>query len=82
MNTGLISLNSYFMGFHGQADIDTVIKTMSDAVERHAVRQIVLGCRSSHLVDLYLVPSLRGFALLRDVHVSLVVHPRKLRIVH
>ena len=62
---------------------------MSDAVERHGVRHVVvdnlqfmLGSRSSHLADLYAVQNhaiaqFRKFASLHDVHISLVVHPRK-----
>ena len=62
---------------------------MSDAVDRHGVRHVVvdnlqfmLGSRSSHMADLYTaqnhaIAQFRKFASLQDVHVSLVVHPRK-----
>ena len=62
---------------------------MSEAVESHGVRHVVvnnlqfmLGSRSSHLADLYTfqnhaIAQFRKFASLHDVHISLVVHPRK-----
>ncbi len=78
----------YFMGFYGPVDIATVIETMSHATYVYDIQHVIVdnlqfmtGATYS-LGDRYtlqnaVLAEFRKFASVKNVHVSLVIHPRK-----
>ncbi|ORM39708.1 putative twinkle protein [Babesia sp. Xinjiang] len=78
-----------FMKFHGSTSIDQVIDAMDYAVYVHDVRHIIidnlqfmLSGQNSRVGELWeiqnkAIEKFRRFATNKNVHVSLVVHPRK-----
>jgi twinkle protein len=86
------SMPMYFMNFHGQHSLDSVLATMSKAVAEYDVQhvlidnvQFMIGSGYSDKpknMDRYqyqdlIVGSMRQFATQLDCHVTLVIHPRK-----
>lgn len=81
----------YFMKFHGGSDVDDVIDAMEYAVYVHDVQHIILdnmqfmlsrntrGFSNFDKFDMQdiAIQKFRTFATEHDVHVTLVVHPRK-----
>uniref|UniRef100_A0A0P6GQX8 DNA 5'-3' helicase n=1 Tax=Daphnia magna TaxID=35525 RepID=A0A0P6GQX8_9CRUS len=84
-------LPMYFLAFHGQQDVTSVLEAMSYAVYVHDISHIVIdnlqfmmGTSSSEhsSMDRYyrqdqIIGSFRRFATDNNVHVTLVIHPRK-----
>ncbi|KAI9561434.1 hypothetical protein GHT06_012391 [Daphnia sinensis] len=84
-------LPMYFLAFHGQQDVTSVLEAMSHAVYVHDISHIVIdnlqfmmGTSSSEhsSMDRYyrqdqIIGSFRRFATDNNVHVTLVIHPRK-----
>ncbi|XP_072280086.1 twinkle mtDNA helicase isoform X2 [Pyxicephalus adspersus] len=78
----------YFMTFHGQQNIQTVIDTMKHAVYMYDMSHVIIdnlqfmmGQEQLHtdkfaLQD-YIVGAFRKFATDNNCHVTLVIHPRK-----
>ncbi|CDR95746.1 DNA polymerase I, putative [Babesia bigemina] len=78
-----------FMKFHGSTSIDQVIDAMDYAVYVHDVRHIIidnlqfmLSGQNSRVGEIWeiqnkAIEKFRRFATNKNVHVSLVVHPRK-----
>eukprot|EP00177_Eucheuma_denticulatum_P000203 GFKZ01000357.1.p1 GENE.GFKZ01000357.1~~GFKZ01000357.1.p1 ORF type:complete len:793 (+),score=87.92 GFKZ01000357.1:124-2502(+) len=78
----------FFMDYHGSNDIRRVIETMDYACYVHDCNHIILdnlqfmtsgqvyGREIFGALD-HALTQIRGFCTKRDVHVSLVVHPRK-----
>ncbi|GFE53780.1 DNA polymerase I [Babesia ovis] len=78
-----------FMKFHGSTSIDQVIDAMDYAVYVHDVRHIIidnlqfmLSGQNSRVGEIWeiqnkAIEKFRRFATHKNVHVSLVVHPRK-----
>ncbi len=86
------TLPLYFMKFHGGSDIDDVLDAMDYAVYVNDVEHIILdnmqfmisremgkGSSSFDKFDVQdiAVAKFRKFATARNVHITLVVHPRK-----
>ncbi|XP_014668437.1 PREDICTED: twinkle protein, mitochondrial-like isoform X2 [Priapulus caudatus] len=83
------SLPIYFMTFYGQENLKNVIDTMSHAVYVHDIQhaiidnvQFMIGMDTR--VDRFwrqdlVVSSFRKFATTNNCHVTLVMHPRKVR---
>jgi twinkle protein len=86
------TLPLYFMKFHGGSDIDDVLDAMDYAVYVNDVEHIILDNmqfmisrdlgKSSSSFDKFdiqdvAVAKFRKFATARNVHITLVVHPRK-----
>ena len=79
----------HFMAFHGSADLKTVIDTMSYAAYMYDIRHVVVDnmqfmLGSVSLDDRYTlqnkaIAEFRKFASLKNVHVTVVMHPRKVR---
>ncbi len=78
----------YFMGFFGPVDITTVIETMSHATYVYDIQHVIVDNLQFmtgsmyNLADRYtlqnaVVAEFRKFASQKNVHVSLVIHPRK-----
>ncbi|XP_014241293.1 twinkle protein, mitochondrial [Cimex lectularius] len=81
----------YFMTFHGQQALETVMETVKHASYVHDVAHVIidnvqfmLGLSSSesgYLDRFYrqdvLIGSFRNFATMHNCHVTLVIHPRK-----
>lgn len=78
----------YFMGFYGPVDITTVIETMSHATYVYDIQHVVVDNlqfmtgSAYNLGDRYtlqnaVLAEFRKFASVKNVHVSLVIHPRK-----
>ncbi len=79
----------YFMDYFGSVPLDSVLSCMDTAVTEHGIQHVILdnlqfmlsGQHSSSLDKFDLtdrsVASLRAFATSRNVHVTLVIHPRK-----
>jgi twinkle protein len=79
----------YFLRFHGGTEIDQVLDAMEYAVYVHDVEHIILDnlqfMTPTHLMkgfdkfDLLdtCVSKLRKFATYRNVHVTIIIHPRK-----
>jgi len=78
----------YFMRFHGETDVDTVVDAMDYAVYVYDVEHIVLdnlqfmlqpsgkGFERFDQLDTA-VSKFRKFATTRNVHITLIIHPRK-----
>lgn len=83
------SLPMYFMNFYGATKIEDIIDTMRYAVYMYDVEHVVVDNlqfmvslefeNDKYYVQDKIVAALRRFATEKDVHVSLVVHPRKER---
>ncbi|OQR78222.1 twinkle protein [Tropilaelaps mercedesae] len=82
---GFAELPLYMMKFHGQEKIKNVLDTMSHAVYVNDIQHVVvdnlqfmMGMTEDrfHLQDT-IVSSMRRFATEHNVHVTLVIHPRK-----
>lgn len=86
-------LPMFFMDFHGEQSLTTVIETMTQAVEEHKVNHVILDnlqfmigneCNGRYSkLDRFdyqdlIIGSMRKFATRLNVHVTLVIHPRKL----
>jgi twinkle protein len=79
----------YFMGFYGAAEISSVLETMAHAVYMYDIQHVIvdnlqfmLGAAHHTSLDRYGVQNMavaefRKFASSRNVHVTLVIHPRK-----
>ncbi|XP_044144387.1 twinkle protein, mitochondrial [Bufo gargarizans] len=78
----------YFMTFHGEQNIKSVIDTMKHAVYMHDINHVLIDnlqfmMGQEHLssdkfsVQDYIVGAFRKFATENDCHVTLVIHPRK-----
>ena len=78
----------YMLKFHGSQNIDDVINTMNFAVYNHDIQNIVLDnlqfmvgipTKISNKFDFQdeIIQRLRKFATEKNVHVTLVIHPRK-----
>lgn len=79
----------YFMDYFGSVPLDSVLDCMDEAVANHGIQHVILdnlqfmlsGQHSSSLDKFDLtdrsVAALRSFATRRNVHVTLVIHPRK-----
>ncbi|XP_026707195.1 twinkle protein, mitochondrial isoform X2 [Athene cunicularia] len=78
----------YFMTFHGQQNIKTVIDTMHHAVYMYDITHVVVDnlqfmMGHEHLsvdrlaVQDYIVGAFRKFATDNTCHITLVIHPRK-----
>ncbi|XP_027763590.1 twinkle protein, mitochondrial isoform X1 [Empidonax traillii] len=78
----------YFMTFHGQQNIKTVIDTMQHAVYMYDITHVIIDnlqfmMGQDHLsVDRliaqdYVVGAFRKFATDNNCHITLVIHPRK-----
>ncbi|CAI8047719.1 Twinkle protein, mitochondrial [Geodia barretti] len=79
----------YFMGFYGAADISSVLETMAHAVYVYDIQHVIidnlqfmLGASHHASLDRYAVQNMavaefRKFASSRNVHVTVVIHPRK-----
>jgi twinkle protein len=79
----------YFMRYHGGTDIDAVLDAMEYAVYVHDVEHVILdnlqfmtpsnqmkGFDKFDILDTA-VARLRKFATYRNIHISLIIHPRK-----
>lgn len=85
----LQQLPLYFMDYFGSTPLEQVLECMSQAVKEHQIQHIILdnlqfmlsGQHSSALDRFDLtdrsVAALRAFATTKNVHVTLVIHPRK-----
>ena len=84
------TLPMYFMRFFGSSSIDQVLDAMEYAVYAYDVQHIILdnlqfmlsgqGARfhdSKYDIQDRAVDAFRTFATTKDVHISLVIHPRK-----
>ncbi|KAF7254293.1 Twinkle protein, mitochondrial, partial [Varanus komodoensis] len=78
----------YFMTFHGQQNIKTVIDTMLHAVYMYDISHVIIDnlqfmMGQEHItvdrlaVQDYIVGAFRKFATDNSCHVTLVIHPRK-----
>lgn len=80
----------YFMDYFGSTPLESILETMNEAVENHQIQHIVLdnlqfmlsGQHSGGAFDKFdltdrTVSALRSFATNRNVHITLVIHPRK-----
>ncbi|KAM5141014.1 twinkle mtDNA helicase [Mantella aurantiaca] len=78
----------YFMTFHGQQNIKSVIDTMQHAVYMHDISHVIIdnlqfmmGQEQLHIdkfaLQDYVVGAFRKFATDNNCHVTLVIHPRK-----
>lgn len=81
-------LPMYFMCFYGAQNINTVIETMSHAAYVYDIEHVIvdnLQFMTSYLsrgddrfsAQNHVISALRNFASTRNVHVTLVIHPRK-----
>lgn len=80
----------YFMDYFGSTPLENILESMSEAVRNHQIQHIVLdnlqfmlsGQHSAGAFDKFdltdrTVAALRAFATNRNVHITLVIHPRK-----
>ncbi|KAM4704349.1 twinkle mtDNA helicase [Rhinophrynus dorsalis] len=77
----------YFMTFHGQQNIKSVIDTMQHAVYMYDINHIIIdnlqfmmgqeNFSDKFAVQDYMVGAFRKFATDNNCHVTLVIHPRK-----
>ncbi|XP_064419029.1 twinkle protein, mitochondrial isoform X2 [Latimeria chalumnae] len=78
----------YFMTFHGQQNIKTVIDTMQHAVYMYDISHVVIDnlqfmlglehiTADKFAVQDYMIGAFRKFATDNSCHVTLVIHPRK-----
>ncbi|XP_063817978.1 twinkle mtDNA helicase isoform X2 [Pseudophryne corroboree] len=78
----------YFMTFHGQQNIKSVLDTMQHAVYMYDINHVIIDnlqfmMGQEHLlsdkfaVQDYIVGAFRKFATESSCHVTLVIHPRK-----
>lgn len=79
----------FFMDYFGSTPLETVLESMSQAVKDHQIQHIILdnlqfmlsGQHSGSFDKFDLtdrtVSALRTFATNRNVHITLVIHPRK-----
>lgn len=77
------------MNFHGEEQLENVIRTMSQAVILHGIKHVVIdnlqfmmGNQRSTTLDKFslqdlMISSFRKFATNFNCHVTLVIHPRK-----
>jgi len=81
-------LPMYFMCFYGAQNINTVIDTMSHAAYVYDIEHVIvdnLQFMTSYLsrgddrfsAQNHVISALRNFASTKNVHVTLVIHPRK-----
>ncbi|XP_057372006.1 twinkle mtDNA helicase-like [Daphnia carinata] len=84
-------LPMYFLAFHGQQDVTSVLEAMSHAVYVHDISHVVIdnlqfmmGTSSSEHSSMdrfykqdQIIGSFRRFATDNNVHITLVIHPRK-----
>jgi twinkle protein len=80
----------FFMDYFGSTPLESIIESMSRAVSEHQIQHIVLdnlqfmlsGQHSGGSFDKFdltdrTVSALRSFATSKNVHITLVIHPRK-----
>lgn len=79
----------FFMDYFGSTSLETVLESMNQAVQDHQIQHIILdnlqfmlsGQHSGSFDKFDLtdrtVSALRNFATNRNVHITLVIHPRK-----
>src|SRR5437763_10678485 len=78
----------YFLKFFGSTEVDTVIEAMSHATFAYDVRHIIIDnlqfmtsdlCRFNDRWEYHdrTISKFRSFATEKNVHITLVVHPRK-----
>ncbi|XP_060655423.1 mitochondrial DNA helicase [Drosophila nasuta] len=84
-------LPMYFMTFHGQQPLKPVLEAIEHAQYVHDIAHVIIdnlqfmmGVSSSHRGDKFweqdaIIAAFRGFATKHNVHVTLVMHPRKER---
>ncbi|CAJ0632828.1 2171_t:CDS:2 [Entrophospora sp. SA101] len=84
----LFQLPMYFLKFFGSTEIDTVIEAMNHATFAYDVRHIIIDnlqfmtsdlCRFNDRWEYHdrTISKFRSFATEKNVHITLVVHPRK-----
>ncbi|XP_037960945.1 twinkle protein, mitochondrial [Teleopsis dalmanni] len=81
----------YFMTFHGQQQLKVVMEAIEHAQYVHDINHVIIdnlqfmmGISSAHRLDKFweqdaVIAAFRSFATNRNVHVTLVMHPRKER---
>ena len=80
----------FFMDYFGSTPLETILESMHQAVRDHQIQHIILdnlqfmlsGQYSNGTFDKFdltdrTVSALRNFATNRNVHITLVIHPRK-----
>lgn len=80
----------YFMDYFGSTPLESILESMHQAVKDHQIQHIILdnlqfmlsGQYSNGAFDKFdltdrTVAALRSFATNRNVHITLVIHPRK-----
>lgn len=80
----------YFMNYFGSTPLESILESMHQAVKDHQIQHIILdnlqfmlsGQYSNGAFDKFdltdrTVAALRSFATNRNVHITLVIHPRK-----
>ena len=82
-------LPMYFMSFFGAVNIDRILETISYAVFMYDVEHVIVDNlqfmvsleyhNDKYWVQDRIVSALRKFSTEKDVHISLIVHPRKER---
>eukprot|EP00794_Sanderia_malayensis_P018240 gene18240-20059_t len=82
------SLPMYFMSYFGSQSIESVLQTMNDAVYVYDIDHVIIDnlqfmmASASKFADRFsamdsAITSFRDFASSKNVHVTLVIHPRK-----
>ncbi|XP_065910800.1 twinkle mtDNA helicase-like [Dysidea avara] len=77
----------YFMNFYGTVDIDTVIEVMTHAAYIYDIQHVVIdnlqfmigsaGIDDKYSLQNKAIAEFRKFAFMKNVHVTIVIHPRK-----
>ena len=84
----LQQLPLYFMGFYGPVDIHTVLEAMSHAAYVYDIQHVIIdnlqfmsastySIGDRYSVQDHAIAEFRRFASHKNIHVSLVIHPRK-----
>ncbi len=84
----LMPRNMWFLSYYGAIDCDTVIAQIKDAINNHGIQHVILDnlqfmtSLNGKYSDVYakqdyICHRLRMLATEANVHVSLVIHPRK-----
>lgn len=79
----------YYMGFHGPVEISTVIETMAHAAYVYDIQHVIIdnlqfmigakyrGFDDTFYAQNFAISQFRNFASSKNVHVSVIMHPRK-----